>query len=100
MDEIRFVAGPIVGRYRDKVEEELQAVLKIEEEKATKKRAELEAKKKLEDESKKTADSKPSKSSATNESSGSASDDTDMKDAEAEVVKPVSVEEAGDDAGK
>ena len=57
MDEIRFVAGPIVGRYLDKIEEERQAVLKIEEEKAAKKRAELEAKKKAEEEAKKAADS-------------------------------------------
>lgn len=48
MDEIRFVAGPIVARYQDKVEEERQAVLKIEEEKAAKKRAELEARRKVE----------------------------------------------------
>lgn len=100
MDEIRFVAGPIVGRYLDKVEEERQAVLKIEEEKAAKKRAELEAKKKLEEESKKTAESKPSKASVTTEGSGSASEDTDMKDAEGEGVKPDLVDEAGDEAGK
>ena len=46
MDEIRFVAGPIVGRYMDKIEEERQAVLRAEEEKAAKKRAEMEARKK------------------------------------------------------
>jgi len=46
MDEIRFVAGPIVGRFQDKIEEERQAVLKVEEEKAARKRAEIEARKK------------------------------------------------------
>ena len=48
MDEIRFVAGPIVARYQDKVEEERQAVMKLEEEKAERKRAEIEARKKQE----------------------------------------------------
>ncbi len=100
MDEIRFVAGPIVGRYLDKVEEERQAALKVEEEKAAKKRAELEAKKKAEDESKKTADSKPPKPSTPTDTSASATEDTEMKDAAAEATKPDSVEEAGDDSGK
>jgi heat shock 70kDa protein 4 len=100
MDEIRFVAGPIVGRYLDKVEEERQAVLKVEEEKAAKKRAEAEAKKKSEDESKKAADSKSSKNPTTTESLGPASEDADMKDTDAEGAKPDSVEDAGDDAGK
>ena len=58
MDEIRFVAGPIVGRYQDKIEEERQAVLKIEEEKAAKKRQELEARKKAEEEAKKAKEGK------------------------------------------
>lgn len=73
MDEIRFVAGPVIQRYNDKQEEERQARLKIEEEAAAKRRAEAEAKKKAEEENKaKTAD-------------------TDMKDAE--TVKPDAIEE-------
>ena len=88
MDEIRFVAGPIVGRYQDKIEEERQAVLKLEEEKAAKKRAELEAKKKAEEEAaaaKKKAEGKSEEPK-----------DAEMKDAapmEAEGVKPDGVEE-------
>lgn len=77
MDEIRFVAGPVVQRYLDKVEAERAAVRKAEEEAAAKKRAELEAKKKAEEEAKKAAEP----------------EDTEMKDAEAETVKPDSVEE-------
>lgn len=56
MDEIRFVAGPIIQRYKEKVEAERQAVLQAEEEAAAKKRAELEAKKKAEEEAKKAAE--------------------------------------------
>lgn len=52
MDEIRFVAGPIVGRYLEKIEVERQAAQKLDEEKTAKKRAELEAKKKVEEEKK------------------------------------------------
>jgi heat shock protein 4 len=80
MDEIRFVAGPIIQRYQDKLEEERQAVLKAQEEAAAKKRAEAEAKKKAEDEAKRAAEPKKS-------------EDTEMKDADGEVVKPDGVEE-------
>lgn len=87
MDEIRFVAGPIVGRYQDKIEEERQAVLKIEEEKAAKKRAEIEARKKAEEEAKKA------KEGAKKEKDGEG--DQEMKDAgdAHEAVKPDAVEE-------
>ena len=94
MDEIRFVAGPIVGRYLDKIEEERQAVLKIEEEKAAKKKAEIEAKKKAEEEAKKAAE--PKKTDGAN--GGSGSEDTEMKDAD--VLKPDGVEEPAEDAKK
>lgn len=83
MDEIRFVAGVIIGRYQEKVEEERQAVLKAQEEAAAKKRAEADAKKKAEDEAKKGAE--PAKTNGDT--------DTEMKDADAETVKPDSVEE-------
>lgn len=83
MDEIRFVAGPIVARYQDKIEEERQAVLKIEEEKAAKKRAEIEARRKAEAEAKKKEEAgKP---------------DQEMKDAGGDsAVQPDGVEEPED----
>ena len=61
MDEIRFVAGPIVARYMDKIEEERQATLKIEEEKAAQRKAELEAQRKANEEANKAegGDEKP-----------------------------------------
>ena len=83
MDEIRFVAGPIIGRYQEKIEAERQAILKAQEEAAAKKRAEEEAKKKAEEATKKTAE--PSKPS----------EDTEMTDVDGEVTttKPDAVEE-------
>ncbi|EXJ77072.1 hsp88-like protein [Capronia epimyces CBS 606.96] len=79
MDEIRFVAGPVVQRYNDKIEAERQAILKAQEEEAARKRAELEAKKKAEEEAKKPAQP--------------AAEDTEMKDADGDAVKPDAVEE-------
>ena len=87
MEEIRFVAGPIVGRYLEKIEEERQAALKIEEEKAAKKRAEVEAKKKAEEDAKKAAEAKK----VENGPPASGEEDTAMPDAES--VKPDGVEE-------
>ncbi|KIW22457.1 uncharacterized protein PV07_12341 [Cladophialophora immunda] len=84
MDEIRFVAGPVIQRYQDKLEEERQALLKVQEEEAAKKRAEAEAKKKAEEEAKKGADGQSSEEPK----------DTEMKDApDGEAIKPDSVEE-------
>ncbi|KAK2750379.1 adenyl-nucleotide exchange factor sse1 [Myotisia sp. PD_48] len=40
MDEIRFLAGPVVGRYLESLEVERQAQLKLQEEAAAKKKAE------------------------------------------------------------
>ena len=83
------MAGPIVGRYQDKIEEERQAILKIEEEKAAKKRAEIEARKKAEEEAKKAKEPKKQEENK----------DTEMKDAgEANVEgqKPDGVQEPGD----
>ncbi|KAJ6109487.1 hypothetical protein N7486_001722 [Penicillium sp. IBT 16267x] len=71
MDDIRFIAGPIIQRYKEKVDSERQAVLKAEEEAAAKRRAELEAKKAEEDAKK-----------AEEEKKGEA--DAEMKDAPAE----------------
>ena len=53
MDEIRFIAGPIVQRYQDKVEAERQAVIKAREEAEAIKKAEQEATRKAEEEAKK-----------------------------------------------
>jgi heat shock protein 4 len=54
MDDIRFIAGPIIQRYKEKVEAERDAVRKAEEEAAAKRRAEIEAKKAEEDAKKPT----------------------------------------------
>ena len=93
MDDIRFVAGPIVARYQDKIEEERQAVLKVEEEKLAKKRAEVEAKKKAEEDAKKAAEPKKDKDSKGTNGANPVdlTEDTDMKDAD--VVQPDGVEE-------
>jgi len=83
IEEIRSVAGPIVQRYNDKVEEERQVVLQAQEEAAAKKRAEQEAKRRAEDEMKKAdeAANKPA--------------DQEMTDApsQADGAKPDEVEE-------
>ncbi|KAI4243851.1 MAG: hypothetical protein L6R40_003233 [Gallowayella cf. fulva] len=96
MDEIRFVAGPIVGRYQEKIEEERQAVLKAEEEKLAKKRAEQEAKKRAEEEAKKAKEEKEGKKAAPEAASAA---DTEMKDA-GDEVKPDGVEEPMEDVKK
>lgn len=69
MDEIRFVAGPIIQRHTDKIEAEQEAIRKAHEEEAAKKRAAEEAKKKAEEETKKK-EAPPAP-------------DTEMKDADA-----------------
>ena len=76
MDEIRFIAGPIIQRYREKVEAEREAVRKAEEEAAAKKRAELEAQKKAAEEAKKAAEEK---------NKPAADADAEMKDAPADA---------------
>ena len=86
MDEIRFVAGPIVGKYLEKMEQERQERQKIVEEEAAKKRAELEAKKKAE------ADAAAAKKKAEGGKAEESKPDVEMKDAEGEVVKPDGVE--------
>jgi heat shock protein 4 len=77
-DEIRSIAGPIIQRYNDKIEEERQAVLKKQQEAAAAKQAEIERKKR-EEEAKKQAE-------APQESK-----DAEMTDAE--TTKPDEVEE-------
>ena len=81
MDEIKFVAGPVVQRFNDKVQEEREAALRAQEEAAAKKRAEQDARKK-EEEARKQAE-KPAEPQ-----------DTEMQDANGESVKPDGVEEA------
>ena len=84
IEEIRAIAGPIVQRYNDKVEEERQAALKIQEENEKAKRAEEEAKRKAEEEAKKDQEEVKS-------------NDVDMKDSE--TVQPNEIEEA-ENSGK
>ncbi len=97
MDEIRFVAGPIVGRYLEKIEEERQAAQKIEDEKVAKKKAELDAKKKAEDEAKKKAEdeakkgAEPAKKTEGSNGGVEGVEDVEMKDAD--VLKADEVEE-------
>lgn len=55
IEELRFVAGPIIQRYQDKIEAQRQEALKKEEEAAAAKRAEEEARMKAEQEAKKAA---------------------------------------------
>lgn len=80
MDEIRFIAGPIIQRYLDKVEAERQAAQKARDEAEAAKRAEREAASKAEDETKKGSEP--------------GSRDEEMKDAD--TVKPDAVEEPGE----
>jgi heat shock protein 4 len=74
MDEIRFIAGPIIQRYKEKVEAEREVIRKAEEAAASKRRAELAAQKATED------------AAAQNEENARkyAEGDSEMKDAPAE----------------
>ncbi|KAH8426165.1 Hsp70 chaperone Hsp88 [Aspergillus melleus] len=73
LDEIRFISGPIVQRYREKADAEREAALKAQEEAAAKKRAEQEAQRKAEEEAKKAEEASKKPEEA----------DADMKDAPA-----------------
>ncbi|KAF1949709.1 heat shock protein Hsp88 [Byssothecium circinans] len=77
MDDIRSIAGPIIQRYKDKIEEERQVLLKKQQEAAAAKQAEIERKKR-EEEAKKQAEAPEPK-------------DSEMTDAE--TTKPDDVEE-------
>ena len=88
MDEIRFVAGPIVARYLDKLEEERQAVLKAQEEKAAKIKAESDAKKKVDDEAKKASEGAKKTEDNAAPSTNGISEDAEMVDAKPEVEEP------------
>lgn len=77
MEEIRSIAGPIIQRYNDKIEEERQVVLKKQQEAAAAKQAEIERKKR-EEEAKRQAEAPEPK-------------DAEMTDAE--TTKPDEVEE-------
>jgi len=74
------VAGPVIQRYKDKIEEERQAVLAKQEEEAAKRRAAAEARKKAEEDAKK-AEAIRQAELATPEG-GAAKDDEDMPDVE------------------
>ncbi|KAL4915110.1 heat shock protein 70 family [Aspergillus aurantiobrunneus] len=74
LDEIRFVAGPIIQRHREKLDAEREAIQKAQEEEVAKKRAEAEAKRKAEEEAKAAEDAKKAEEKP----------DAEMKDAPAE----------------
>ncbi|KAF2747863.1 heat shock protein Hsp88 [Sporormia fimetaria CBS 119925] len=74
-EDIRSIAGPIIQRYNDKIQEERQAVLEKQQKAAMAKQAEMERQKREAEAKKQEAESK----------------DTEMSDADA--VKPDEVEE-------
>ncbi|OCK78192.1 heat shock protein Hsp88 [Lepidopterella palustris CBS 459.81] len=78
IEEIRSVAGPIIQRYNDKIEEQRQAVLEKQQQAAMAKQAELERQKRAAEEQK--------KAEAPLEAN-----DEEMKDAD--TVKPDDIEE-------
>ncbi|TID26853.1 hsp88-like protein [Venturia nashicola] len=80
IEEIRSVAGPIIQRYRDSIEEQRAAITAKEEAKAAKKMAEIAAKRDAEQKAKEAAEA------------SKAPKDEDMKDAE----QPAPVEETMD----
>lgn len=77
MDEIRFIAGPIIQRHKDKLEAERQAILKVQEEEAARKRAEVEAKRKAEEEARKAEEAAKKVEEALK------TEDSEMKDVSA-----------------
>ncbi|KAL4790047.1 heat shock protein Hsp88 [Aspergillus venezuelensis] len=83
LDEIRFVAGPIIQRHREKLDAEREAIQKAQEEEAAKKRAEIEAKRKAEEEAKK----------ASEDAKAEEKPDAEMKDAPAEAENPEAEEQ-------
>jgi len=78
IEEIRSVAGPIIQRYNDKIEEERQAVMKKQQDAAMAKQAELERQKRVAEEKRKSE--APPKA-----------EDEEMKDID--TVRPDDVEE-------
>lgn len=79
IEEIRSLAGPIVQRYNDKLQEELLAKREAQEKIASAKRAEQDAKKKTEEKKKEPEPEKPA---------------AEAKDAEmADAEKPAEFEE-------
>ena len=77
MEDIRSIAGPIIQRYKDKIQQEQEAVMKKQQEAHAAKQAEIERKKR-EEEAKKQAEAPEPK-------------DAEMTDAE--TTKPDEVEE-------
>jgi heat shock protein 4 len=77
IEEIRSVAGPIIQRYNDKIEEERQTILKAQQEAAMAKQAEIEARKRAEEEKRKATEPDAK--------------DEEMKDAD--TIKPDDIEE-------
>lgn len=78
IEEIRAIAGPIVQRHRDKIEEERQAVLKKEEDK----RAAVEARKMAEENERRKAEDERKAAQGGGGAGGDAEKDAKMDDAE------------------
>jgi len=81
MEDVRSIAGPIIQRYNDKIEEERQKILRVQQEAAAQKQAEIERKKR-EEEAKRQAEAPAPQETK----------DEEMKDADS--AKPNEVEEA------
>jgi len=86
MEEIRFIAGPIVGRHLDKLEEERQAAQAAREAEMAKKRAQQEALK--EEMAKQRGGKKPDAKKEEAKTEAPKAEDTEMKDADAAADQP------------
>ncbi|KAK7523262.1 putative heat shock protein Hsp88 [Phyllosticta citriasiana] len=80
IEEIRSIAGPVIQRYKDKLQEELNAKIAAEEAAAAAKKAEFDAKRKAEEEARQAKEAAEKKAN-----------DQEMSDADA--TKPDDVEE-------
>lgn len=80
IEEIRAIAGPVIQRYKDKLQEELNAKIAAEEAAAAAKKAEFDAKRKADEEAKQAKEAADKKTN-----------DQEMSDAD--VAKPEEVEE-------
>lgn len=78
MEDIRFIAGPIIQRHLEKVEAEVSAVRRAEEEVRARKRAAMDARKKAETDAKKPAEPKDAEMKDATPANG----DTPMEEVE------------------
>jgi heat shock 70kDa protein 4 len=92
MDEIRFVGGPIIQRYQDKVEADRQLILQAEEAKRAEAAAAAEAAKKA------AAAEQEKKQQQQQPASAAGAEDTEMKDANAMAAPGAAADGPGGDA--